>query len=104
MNGNKIAGEHAGNYVLSKEKYAILEKYWKLAELMDKPVTMDSTFRNEPHILFKDEDNLFMGNGGCNNFSGTYQLGDMNRISLSQAAATQMACSNMDVERNFLRF
>ena len=51
MSGNKITGEHAGNYGLSKEKFAFLEKYWKLTELMGKPVTMDSTFRKEPNFL-----------------------------------------------------
>src|SRR5262245_7269288 len=101
--GNKITGELATKFVLTKEKYAILEKYWKLTELNGKPVTMDSTFRKEPHIIFKDEDNRFIGNGGCNNISGTYELGDMNRIKLSQAISTQMACPNMEVESQFLK-
>jgi heat shock protein HslJ len=74
MGGNRITRELANKYVLSKEKYPILEKYWKLIELMSKPVTMDSTFRKEPHIIFKDQDNRFTRNGGCNSFSGTYQL------------------------------
>jgi heat shock protein HslJ len=103
MSGSKITGELANKYVLSKEKYAILEKYWKLTELMGKPVVMDSSFRKEPHIIFKDEGNRFIGNGGCNNFSGTYQLNDMNRITLSQAVATQMACPNMEVESQFFK-
>ena len=103
MSGNKITGDLAGKYILSKEQYAIREKYWKLIELNGKPVKVDSSFQKEPHIIFKDEENRFVGNGGCNNFSGTYQLDEGNRIKLSQAIVTQMACANMEQESQFLR-
>lgn len=103
MSGNKITGELAGKYVLSKDRFAVVEKYWKLVELMGKPVTMDSSSNKEPHIIFKDADNRFIGSGGCNDFSGTYELNDVNRIKLSQAISTQMACpNNMEIESQFL--
>jgi heat shock protein HslJ len=101
--GNKMAGELANKYILTKEKYAILEKYWKLVELNGKPVIVDSSFRKEPHIIFKDEGSRFVGNGGCNGFSGTYQLGNMNKIELSQAISTLMACPASEIESQFLK-
>ncbi|MBL7700001.1 MAG: copper resistance protein NlpE N-terminal domain-containing protein [Chitinophagaceae bacterium] len=101
--GNKVTGQLAPNYVLSKDQFAILEKYWKLTELNGKPIEVDSSFRKEPHIIFKDDGNRFVGNGGCNGFSGTYKLGSMNRINLSQGVTTQMACPKMELESQFLK-
>jgi len=92
----------AAKYILSKQQYAILEKYWKLIELNGKPVKTDSA-NKEPHIIFKNEGNRFIGNGGCNNFSGTFQLRGMNGISMSQALATLMACPASDIESQFFR-
>lgn len=103
MKGNKIVGEMADRYVLCKDSYAIQEKYWKLTELYGKPVTMDSTFRKEPHIIFKNAENRFNGHGGCNGFSGTYELRSGNRISISNAISTQMACPNLEIETQFLK-
>ena len=103
IKGNKISGELADRYVLSKDAYAIQEKYWKLTELYGKPVIMDSTFRREPHVIFKNTDNRFNGHGGCNGFSGTYELRSGNSISLSNAVATRMACPNMEIETQFLQ-
>jgi copper homeostasis protein (lipoprotein) len=103
MKGNKITGDLADRYILSKDSYALQEKYWKLTELYGKPVTVDSTFRKEPHIIFKNQDNRFNGHGGCNGFSGTYELRSGNRISISNAVTTQMACLNMEIETKFLQ-
>lgn len=76
----------------------LLEKYWKLIELNGK--VLDSTQQNkEPHIIFRSFDNRFNGNGGCNNFSGTYTLLPNGRIKLSKVVSTQMACpAGMDTE------
>ena len=103
VNGKKITGESASKYILSKGNYAILEKYWKLTELYGKPVIVDSTYQKEPHIIFKDDGNRFIGNGGCNNISGSYELKNPNRVSISQAISTQMACPHMDIETQFLK-
>jgi copper homeostasis protein (lipoprotein) len=100
--GKKIIGELEDKYVLSKGDYSILEKYWKLTELNGKPVVMDSTFPKEPHIIFKEKDNRLIGNGGCNNISGTYELKPNNRITISNAITTRMACQNVDLESQFL--
>jgi heat shock protein HslJ len=101
--GNRITGESAGKYILTKENYAILEKYWKLVELKGNPVTMDSALMKEPHIIFKKSTKRFVGNGGCNSISGTYQVEGPDRIKISHAISTQMACCRMDIEQQFLR-
>lgn len=103
LNGNKVTGDHAADYVLSKSSYAILEKYWKLTELYGKPVVMDSTMGKEPHIILKEQDNRVNGNGGCNSISGYFEVRSMNRISFSKMITTQMACPKMDIESEFLK-
>jgi copper homeostasis protein (lipoprotein) len=102
-NGNKITGESPDNYILTKENYAILEKYWKLTELNGKPLKPDSTLRKEPHIIFKENDNKIVGHGGCNSIFGTEELKAGNRISLSRLGSTYMACERMEVESQFLK-
>ena len=76
--GNKITGDNASRYVLSKSNYEILEKYWKLVELNGKDVVADSTFIKEPHIIFKEGNNRIIGNGGCNSISGEYKIESLN--------------------------
>ncbi len=102
MNGNKITGPLALNYILSKEKFAILKKYWKLTELNGKPVVTDAGFGKEPHIIFKEDQNRFTGIAGCNNLSGTYELKGINKISFSPSTVTPGDCTSMDLESNFL--
>lgn len=101
--GNKITGQHAADYVLTKSNYAIVEKYWKLTELFGKAIQMDSTFQKEPHIILKDQDNRVNGNGGCNTISGYFEVRSMNRISFTKMITTQMACPKMEIESQFLK-
>ncbi len=102
LEGNKIAGMFANAYILSKSRYAILEKYWKLVELNGKPVAVDSTLTKEPHLIFKEAGNRVIGNSGCNSFSLTFTTGHGERISINQGTITQMACPQMNFEREFL--
>jgi len=102
-NGNRITGGLATRYFLSKERYDILEKYWKLTELNGKLVITDSSSQKEPHIIFKEEGNQFAGNGGCNDFSGTYEFGDLDRISFYKATSTRTPCPNIGWESEFLK-
>jgi heat shock protein HslJ len=90
--------------VLKKSGQSIVEKYWKLTELNGKPLGTDRTFNKEPHVIFKMTDNRVIGNGGCNSFTGSYELKDPNRITISKVAATQMACmNNMDIESQLFK-
>ena len=92
-NGNPITGDLAALYVLTKNSGNDLNKYWKLVELNGSPVTPGADGRKEPHMILHTQDNRVTGSGGCNNFSGTFQLQANNRISFSPLAATKMFCT-----------
>lgn len=100
--GAKASGAQANRYLLTKSNYEILEKYWKLTELNGRPIAIDTTFIKEPHIIFKESNSRVVGNGGCNNISGEYQIENMNRISFSKMISTKMACTRMELEGEFL--
>jgi heat shock protein HslJ len=81
----------------------ITDKYWKLVELSGNPVESDTTSR-AAHIIFRNGENKFNGNTGCNTMAGTYELKEMNKISLSNIISTKMACmDDMETETQFLR-
>lgn len=103
MNGAKITGSLAANYVLSKTNYAILGRRWKLVELNGKPIAMDSSHVKEAFITFDDKEDRVSGNTSCNNFSGQFQTGPLNKIHFSKMISTRMACRNMEIERDFLK-
>lgn len=96
--GNRISGDLASKYVLMKQINGITEKYWKLTELMGKPVAKTAAMNREPHIIFRTEGNRVNAYGGCNAMMGSYELMDGNRIKFSQMAGTMMACPDMSIE------
>lgn len=103
--GNRIGGGFSEKYELIKtmDSNTITETYWKLVELEGKELTFDDGLGKEPHLILKEEGQRVTGNGGCNNFSGTYELHDGNRLRFSQMASTKMACLNVDYDDAFLR-
>lgn len=82
----------------------ITEKYWKLIEINGKPVeqTASDTDR-EPYMILKFEDNKVMGSGGCNSFTGSYQMDKPHQIAFSKLVATMMACKEMEIERQLFK-
>lgn len=81
----------------------ITEKYWKLIELNGQQVSMGPQQPKEAHFILKNEDSHMVGNAGCNQFAGTYKLGENNRIHFSQVISTKMACMDMTLEYEFLK-
>lgn len=72
--------------------------YWKLTRLGNAPVIVAERQR-EPHLILRPENGRFGGSGGCNRLLGSYRI-DGERIELSPAASTMMACpEGMDTER-----
>lgn len=96
--GHKITGELADKYQLAKLDMNLVEKYWKLTELMGQPVVTPEGAK-EAHMILKMEGNRVNGNSGCNTFNGTYTLKPGNRIRFSQMASTMMMCLNMETEK-----
>ena len=100
--GKKITVEEIVNqeYILTKIPTELVEKHWKLTELMGQPVTYQEGER-EAFITFKVEDCRVHGNFGCNTFNGAYELQSGNRIKFSQMISTMMMCMNMELEQKF---
>lgn len=110
--GKPINGEMADRYVLTKEapalpaatdmsKPALVGTYWKLVEVMGKPV-VPAEVRIPAHMLLHAEDKRVAGNAGCNSFFATYELDEAKgRLRFSKAGSTMMACPDMSVEDAF---
>lgn len=96
--GDKITGELADKYMLAKVDMNLVEKYWKLTELMGKSVVTPEGGK-EAFMILKMEGNRVNGNSGCNTFNGSYTLKPGNRIQFSQMASTMMMCLNMETEK-----
>jgi heat shock protein HslJ len=75
--------------------------YWKLTHLDGGPITEDFQAK-EPHLILDSGTRRAGGSGGCNGFSGNYEVsGD--RLELDRMASTMMAClEGMETERAFL--
>lgn len=102
LKGNRITGDLAYNYVLTKDLSGLTEKYWKLFELQGKPVSMPADGNKEAFLMLKAVNNAVSGNGGCNVFFGTYLHEEINQLRFSQMGLTRMACPGMDDENKFM--
>ncbi len=78
----------------------LTEKHWKLVELNGLLVRETS---REPFIVFENEETRFHGNTSCNNFFGTFELHEKNKIKFSQIGMTKMACIGNNLETQFIR-
>lgn len=100
--GNKVGGNDALQYILTKANFEVLEKYWKLVEVNGKAVASDSSLSKEPHFILKEADARMTGNGGCNTIAGVHRIEGQNRIKFSNLISTKMFCPGMNVETDFL--
>lgn len=100
IDGSRIIGNLAKNYVLTKLADGVTEKYWKLVELNGRPVPV---LEREPYLILKAEGGRVNGFGGCNTFTGSYEIDEAaSRIRFGDIASTMMACpAGMDVESAF---
>jgi heat shock protein HslJ/uncharacterized lipoprotein NlpE involved in copper resistance len=78
----------------------LVETYWKLTELMGKPVAKTPQDQKEPHIILKRQDNRVQGFAGCNSLGGFYELKG-NSLKFREITTTLMACADMEVETKF---
>ena len=81
----------------------ITETYWKLIELMGKPVGITPAGAREMHMIMKIDSSRVQAFAGCNNITGIYELKETNRITFSKMITTQMACTNMEMETQLLK-
>ena len=79
----------------------LINTYWKLMSLADKPITATDN-QSEPHMVLKPDPKQVNGSGGCNQFFGSYQTNG-NALSFGGIGSTRMACpTGMDAEGAFL--
>lgn len=96
---NEKGERKSEEYFLQKIDTELKEKYWKVVELSGVQIIWKNENQREPHIIFRSFENKFNGNGGCNTFSGSYELLTGNEIMLSPVMATKMYCEGtMTVE------
>jgi heat shock protein HslJ len=76
---------------------SLTETTWQLTELRGEPLAVAAGTKR-PHLTLKAQGSQVQGFGGCNSFTGPYELNDGNRIKFGVLAATMMACPEMEVE------
>ncbi len=105
MSGNRVAGDLADKYVLSKisdMEATMGNTRWELVEMMGEPVAKTDTQTKAIFITFDPENNKVNGFAGCNNFMGGFEMKEGNKIKFEQMASTMMACENMEMETTFM--
>lgn len=98
--GSSTAGADAGRDTATKAGDGITGRHWKLVELNGRPVP---ALQREPYLILNTEGARVNGFGGCNGFSGSYEIDQAtSRIRFGQIASTMMACpAGMDIENAF---
>ena len=94
--GNKMTGELPDSYTLVKSDPNLVEKYWRLTEILGEPVTTPEG-AGEAHMILNKE-NRVQGKSGCNSFNGSFTLKPFNRITFLRSISTMMMCPNMETE------
>jgi heat shock protein HslJ len=99
-NGPGATGADTEHNSPAKAGEGITGRHWKLVELNGQPVP---ALPREPYLILNTEGARVNGFGGCNSFSGSYELDEATlRIRFGQLASTMMACpAGMDVESAF---
>ena len=96
--GNRVTGELAANYQLTKNRadYRLEDKKWVLMELMGREVIFGDG-KKEAFLIFNMESGRISGNNSCNILNGSYELKEGDRIEIGKMAITLMACPDMEI-------
>ena len=98
QDGKAVTGALAKNYILTKGNYSILNKKWRLMELMGQKITSKDTMEKEAYLMLNDKENRYAASVGCNTISGQFSVESFNRLQLKDGISTMMACENNDLE------
>ena len=79
---------------------SIYNTKWMLKELGEHP---DITSEQDVFIQFLSEDRKLIGNSGCNNFFGQYEINN-DLLTITNLGSTKMMCQDMTIEDAFLQF
>ena len=114
-NGKRITGNLSNKFILNKKVQAttavsqsthtpdakLVETYWKLTELMGKPVPPPVENVKESRMILKKQGKGMQAFAGCNQITGKYALYQGNGLRFENVAATLMACPDMKLEDEF---
>ena len=76
---------------------------WILVQMHGEEVPASEDAERQPRFTL-NVDNTVFGHGGCNTFSGTFNIEGENQIRFSQMGATRMYCMDaMEIEDKFFR-
>jgi len=98
LNGNKVLARFLKDDRKATEP--IVEKYWKLTSLDGKEVKTSAEQEREVHFILKDKDSRITGFGGCNSFSGSFELKKDSKIEFSKIISTLRACPDVEFEEH----
>ncbi|MEQ8928062.1 MAG: copper resistance protein NlpE N-terminal domain-containing protein [Fulvivirga sp.] len=90
IEGQPITGNLASEYRLQKVDNSITNRTWELVSINGVKIASEKI----PTIKFDAEANKVQGYGGCNNYSGRFELGVNRRLTISGIIATKMMCQN----------
>ena len=74
---------------------------WALVRLGGEPVSIPDGAQ-EPFLALESAGSRAVGYGGCNRFTGNYELSGQD-LSFKQMASTRMACPDMQTESAFMK-
>lgn len=74
--------------------------HWNLVELSNTKIP--SNLASHAIFFMLRKDSTVSGNGGCNTFTGRYDLGNNNKIDFGEMVRTNVSCQAIDVERKFI--
>lgn len=75
----------------------LTSKNWQLQSINGAAIESSQFSKGLPNAAFS-ADNKIMGNGGCNTYSGSYNLNDEMGMNVSQVISTKMACDALATE------
>ncbi|MCC8036321.1 MAG: META domain-containing protein [Rikenellaceae bacterium] len=82
---------------------ALIDKTWKLTEVVHKDSSRAIVIPAGVEIIFSDSSRVY-GNAGCNHINGMYETAGHDQIGLDRVAATLMWCQNMEFETAYLQW
>lgn len=107
LQGNFISGDLSDKYVLQKVTalpiYKITDVTWRLVEIQGRTVSRLDKNKKPIQLRLNSKENRVNGFAGCNNFWGSFNLQNGNRISFSKMASTLMACPDLQLETELYR-
>jgi heat shock protein HslJ len=82
----------------TESQFTLLNTEWTLVSVDGRDIRDEDFTTDRPGISFNPDELSIYGSGGCNRFTGTFTLGDVDGLNLSGIASTRMACPEMETE------